>query len=157
MTWNETKAINDLWGHTDYNDMVDCIMRISGNSVWVSGNYVSHSSNSTIHYPSSSLENWFDNKYAPHSWMDNSGSKYSNAYSSGQVAMYTIEQSDNIDSWNSSRWHNSSLIWDNSSKLWKAMKSSSGTGGGASNLSQLTIDTNKVTLKKFLPLSKPHL
>jgi len=49
-----------------------------------------------------------------------------------------LASSQDIDSWNSARWHNSGIVWDNVSGKWKALKS----GAGVSNLSDLVIDSD---------------
>jgi len=46
-----------------------------------------------------------------------------------------------LQTWNSSDWHNSSIIWDNAGQKWRPYKS--GSGVGVSNLSDLTIDADK--------------
>ena len=60
----------------------------------------------------------------------------------GDIKKYwPLSSASDLNSFNSANWHNSSLMWSNATKKWNA-KPSSGTGG-ASNLSDLTIDADK--------------
>ena len=44
-----------------------------------------------------------------------------------------------LQTWNSSDWHNSSIIWDNDGQEWRPYKS----GAGVDNISDLSIDADK--------------
>lgn len=73
-------------------------------------------------------------------WMANSGANYTSAYDSGQIAMYKIIHADDLNSWDSATWHNSSLIWDDTNQVWKAYKSGAGGTTDHGALDGLTDD-----------------
>jgi len=58
IAWDDTQSASDNITHTEWNTMVTDIK-----SQWCSGNYVGHSSNTDIHFPSSSIRPWLDAKY----------------------------------------------------------------------------------------------
>jgi len=65
MSFTETKDNTSIIYSSDWNDFVDFTELISGVAYWASSNYISHSSNRTVHYTSGSIKTWFDNVYAP--------------------------------------------------------------------------------------------
>lgn len=75
------------------------------------------------------LKNWIDASSQRYESILSSGTKYT---TSTQNAMYKIVHADDLNSWNTSTWHNSGIIWDNSLNTWKAYKSGGGgtPGGG---------------------------
>ena len=65
MAFNDTKNIEDVINASDWNDFVDYVEDISGQTYWISGSYIGHSGNTDIHYPSSQFRTWLDQVYAP--------------------------------------------------------------------------------------------
>ena len=58
MGWKDAKNIGDVIDASEWTNQANTLELISGS-------YYGHSSNSTIHYPSSNLRNWMDGVYAP--------------------------------------------------------------------------------------------
>ena len=58
MGWQDSKSLDDIIDATEFTNMANTLEQVSGS-------YFGHSSNSTIHYPSSNLRNWMDGVYAP--------------------------------------------------------------------------------------------
>jgi len=59
--WYDVMASGDTITYENWNDMVSTIWCHGG----ISGSYIGHSSNTSIHFPSSNLKNWLDESYAP--------------------------------------------------------------------------------------------
>ena len=66
MVFNEIKTDDvSVLVAADWNEFVDYTEDISSQTYWISGNYIGHSGNKTIHFTSGSIKDWTDSLYTP--------------------------------------------------------------------------------------------
>ena len=157
MAWDSIQTSSDCIDLEEWNTMVTYIKAIDSLS---ETNYITSSNSILRFYPSSvghgtsgsvsKLWLWSANKslyansanirfrFKPSSgiWVFASSQKLS-----GQLM--AIHSARDINNWNPSSWHNSGLMWNNTISKWVPHKSGASTGGGISDLSDLTIDVDK--------------
>lgn len=113
MSFTDTKSPGDVISSTDWNDFVDYTEEISGTAYWASGQ-IQPLSGAFWAHSSNSLIHFTKNSIILSDLSNVSDMSPSN----GDV-----------------------LTWDSTNNFWSSQ--AGGGGGGASNLSELTIDTNK--------------
>ena len=89
MAFTETKNIGDIINATEWNDFVNY-------TEYISGNYFGHSGNRNIHFPSSNLIPWLNNKYIS-----------SNSSVNSLIDVDTVSDAparDEVLKWNGTNW-----------------------------------------------------